>query len=238
MKINIVKLGEMDYPTALELQVKLVKLRQLGRIEDILLLLEHPPVITVGTSGKDSNILISEESLKSNGINVYRTNRGGDVTYHGPGQIVGYPILDLNCHGKDLHLYVRRLEEVIIRLLQEEYGIISERKPGYPGVWVNNDKITALGTAVKSWVTMHGFAFNVNTNLEHFRWITPCGLVDKGVTSVQKILGSPQEIDLTFQYIVKHFSNVFTAQPFMIDKEIFLKEIEELSHESKETGLA
>lgn len=237
-KLCVVKLGTVDYQMALELQLRLLRLRQQKVTEDILLLLEHPPVITAGVKGKESNILVNEEFLMAKNINVYRTNRGGDVTYHGPGQIVGYPILDLDYHGKDLNQYARRLEETFIRLLKEEYDICAARNPGYPGVWIGNDKIIAMGIAVKRWVTMHGFAFNVNTNLEHFRFINPCGLTGKGVTSLKKLLGSPQDLEMNMQHIIKHFSALFQSEPEIVEKEVFLHKIEELSDEYTQTGLA
>jgi lipoyl(octanoyl) transferase len=157
--------------------------------------------------------------LEEQGIRVYKINRGGDVTYHGPGQIVGYPILDLNHHGKDLLRFIRRIEEVFIQLLKEEYGITAGRVPKFTGVWVGSEKITAIGFAVKRWVTMHGFAFNVNTNLEHFRWIHPCGITDKGVTSLQKLLGHAEDFDKVTDQVAKYFCKVFDAQPEIIDKQ-------------------
>jgi lipoyl(octanoyl) transferase len=219
MKLLIVKLGKIDYQEALDLQERLLKLRQQNKIDDTLLLLEHFPVLTLGIRGKQSNILIPEQVLEEQGIRVYKINRGGDVTYHGPGQIVGYPILDLNHHGKDLLRFIRRIEEVFIQLLKEEYGITAGRVPKFTGVWVGSEKITAIGFAVKRWVTMHGFAFNVNTNLEHFRWIHPCGITDKGVTSLQKLLGHAEDFDKVTDQVAKYFCKVFDAQPEIIDKQ-------------------
>ncbi|MDF2522848.1 MAG: lipoate-protein ligase [Clostridiales bacterium] len=218
MKLSVVKLGLIEYQSALDLQLKVHKLRQQELIEDVLFLLEHPPVITIGTSGKEANILVDKVLLTLAGINVYHTSRGGDVTYHGPGQLVGYPIINLNNHGKDIKSYVRRLEETFIQLLGKEFDIKAERNPAYPGVWVGNDKITALGGSVLRWVTMHGFAFNINTDLEHFRWINPCGITDKGVTSLQKLLGSSQDIDKLMQLVIKYFSTLFDYEPEIIEK--------------------
>lgn len=226
MKLNVVKLGLIEYQTALDLQLKVQKLRQQELIEDVIFLLEHPPVITIGAGGKEANILVDKVFLALAGVNVYHTSRGGDVTYHGPGQIVGYPILNLNNHGKDVKSYVRKLEETFIQLLGKEFGLTAERNPAYPGVWVGNDKITALGCSVKKWVTMHGFAFNINTNLEHFKWINPCGITDKGVTSLEKLLGSPQNIDTLMQLVIKYFSALFDFEPEIIDKNEFMKKIE------------
>jgi len=230
MKLSVVKLGFIEYQTALDLQFKINKLSQQKAIENILLLLEHPPVITIGVNGKkNNNILVDEEFLIDQGVNIYQSNRGGDITYHGPGQIVGYPILNLNDLGKDLKDYVRRLEEIFIYLLKEEYNLIAHRNPGFPGVWTGDDKITALGCSVKRWVTMHGFAFNVNTNLEHFLWINPCGFRDKGVTSLQRLLGAPQDMDCTMDIVIKYFAAVFRMEYEGIEKEAFLNRIEELS---------
>lgn len=229
MRLSVVKLGLIEYQAALDLQLKLLKLSQQEKIEDILLLLEHPPVLTVGINGKDNNILMNEDILDKMGVSVFHSNRGGDVTYHGPGQIVGYPILNLNHFGKDVKDYVRCLEETTISLMKDEYGLVADRKPGFPGVWVGNDKITAIGCAVKRWVTMHGFALNVNTNLEHFKWINPCGFTDKGVTSLEKLLGQSQDIDIVMKHIMKHFAALFHVEPEMIDKEVFLRKLEDLS---------
>lgn len=229
MKLSIVKLGLIEYQEALDLQWKLLKLSQQEAIQDILLLLEHPPVLTVGINGKDNNILIDEDILGEMGVSIFRSNRGGDVTYHGPGQVVTYPIINLNHFGKDVKDYVRRLEETSISLMKDEYGLAAGRKPGFPGVWVGNDKIIAIGCAVKRWVTMHGFAFNVNTDLEHFRWINPCGFTDKGVTSLEKLLGQPQDMDVVMNHIIKHFTALFHIEPEMIDKKVFLRKLEELS---------
>jgi len=232
MKLSVVKLNLIEYQAALDLQLEILKLRKQDVIGDVLLLLEHPPVLTIGVNGKNkNNILVSKEFLRATGVQVCNCNRGGDVTYHGPGQIVGYPILNLIRLGKDFVDYVRRLEEVFIRLLNEQYGISAARSPGFPGVWVGDEKIIALGCAIKRWVTMHGFAFNVNTNLEHFRWIKPCGFTDKGVTSLQKIQGSPQDMEKVMSLIVDYFSAVFLLEPEIVERTVFLEYIKELSYE-------
>ncbi len=210
MKIKIVKLGRLEYGKALAIQEKLLALRQAGKTGDILLLVEHPPVLTVGRRGEYSNILLPTEELKAAGVEIFDVNRGGDVTYHGPGQIVGYPIMDLNAYGRDIKDYVGRIEEIFIRLLKDDYGItahVDDKK--YTGVWVGNSKITAIGIAVKRWVTMHGFAFNVNTDLEHFKWINPCGITDKGVTSLKKLLGHPEDYDKLNERVIWYFTQVF-----------------------------
>lgn len=210
MQLNIVKLGKIEYDEAFKIQQEIVKLVQDKKINDTLLLLEHLPVITVGRSGDDENIIVSQEFLKKNNVNIHYANRGGDVTYHGLGQIVGYPIIDLNNHGKDLKLYVNKLEEVIIKLLQEEFNIHAYTKDmKYTGVWVDDNKITAIGVLIKRWITMHGFAFNVNTNLDHFNWIIPCGIQDKGVTSLKALLGKEVDLIAINELIVKHFCDVF-----------------------------
>lgn len=214
MKLKVVKLGRIDYGEALDIQEKLHGMRQRGEVGDVLLLLEHPPVLTLGRRGQYSNILLHTKELEEMGVRTYEINRGGDVTYHGPGQIVGYPIMDLSNHGKDVKNYVWRIEEVFISLLKDQYGITAYRdKDKYTGVWVDNSKITAIGVAIKRWVTMHGFAFNVNTNLEHFRWITPCGITDRGVTSLQKILGRPLDFDLLNSQVAEYFCTVFGVEP-------------------------
>lgn len=218
MNLQVVLAGLMDYQEALKMQKRLLQLRQAGKIQDILLLLEHPPVITLGKRGKDTNILMPEDLLKSKGIKIYRIDRGGDVTYHGPGQIVGYPIMDLKNHGKDIRKFVRNIEEVFIRLLKEEYNITAGRDPEHTGVWVGEEKITAIGLSIKRWVSMHGFAFNVNTNLDHFKLINPCGIIDKGVTSLEKIVGHPLNMDKVIDQVVKYFSRVFGVE-VQINKE-------------------
>jgi len=188
------RLGLVPYAEALELQNRLVAQRRAGDIPDTLLLLEHPHVITLGTSAHRDNILIDDEQGRLLGIDVFETGRGGDVTYHGPGQLVGYPILDLKPDRCDLHRYVRDLEEVLIRALAS-FGIGAGRKEGLTGVWVGDEKIAAIGVRVSSgWITSHGFALNVNTDLSFFGSIVPCGITQYGVTSMERVLGSPQDI--------------------------------------------
>ena len=210
MDIKVVKLGRLEYGKALGIQEKLLALRQAGKIGDIMLLVEHPPVLTVGRRGEYSNILLPTDELKAAGVEIFDVNRGGDVTYHGPGQIVGYPIMDLNDYGRDIKDYVGKIEEIFIRLLKEDYDITARRdEKKYTGVWVGNSKITAIGIAVKRWVTMHGFAFNVNTDLNHFRWINPCGITDKGVTSLQKLLGRAEDYEKLNERVIWYFTQVF-----------------------------
>lgn len=218
MILNICMPGRVGYAEALALQEKLLALRQADRIGDTLLLLEHPPVLTLGVRGQAGNILLPEKALEAQGVSVYKVGRGGDVTYHGPGQIVGYPIMDLKGHGRDIKQYVWNVEEVFIRLLKREFGIEATREEKkYTGVWVGSEKITAIGVAVKSWVTMHGFAFNVNTDLEHFKWINPCGITDRGVTSLKKLLGRELDMGRMNALVAAYFAEVFAAEPVGAD---------------------
>lgn len=186
-KISILDLGRVDYQTARNIQLKLQKLRQDGSVPDILILAEHPPTITIGRDGGFEYILATNDQLIAKGITVYQVERGGSVTYHGPGQLVAYPILDLSRRGKDVHLYIYQLEEVIINLLHH-FNIYSARREGYPGVWVNHSKITAIGVAISKWVTMHGLALNVDPDLNNFDLIVPCGIKNAGVTSMAREL--------------------------------------------------
>ena len=209
-KLNIVKLGKIEYSSALEIQESILAMRQRNQIEDTLLLLEHPPVLTLGKRGEYGNILLSREELLQRGVKVFEVNRGGDVTYHGPGQLVGYPVVDLKNRNKSIKDYVYKIEDIFISLLREEYGIEARRdEREYTGVWVGNSKITAIGVAVKKWVTMHGFAFNVNTSLEHFSWINPCGITDRGVTSLQRLAGTELDMESMYELVIKHFCRVF-----------------------------
>jgi len=218
MKLNIVSLGRVDYMEALDLQEKLLAKRQQGEIGNTLLLLEHPPVLTLGKRGLYSNIIVPRAELDANRISIYEVARGGDVTYHGPGQIVGYPIVDLKDLNKGVKDFVWTIEEVFIRLLKNEYGITAHREEKkYTGVWVGDEKITAIGIAVKHWVTMHGFAFNVNTELDHYKWINPCGISDKGVTSLEKLLGHPQDFDKLIEITMKYFCEIFDFESVTMD---------------------
>jgi len=208
--VRIVNLGYMEYDKALQIQERLHQKRVEGVIGDVLLIVEHPPVLTLGKRGEYSNILMSSEFLEEQGIKIYNVNRGGDVTYHGPGQIVGYPIVGIKGLGKDVRRFVEGLEDVFINLLREHFAIEAHREDKkYTGVWVGDEKITAIGIAVKSWVTMHGFAFNVNTDLDHFRWINPCGITNKGVTSLKKLTGQTQDMAKITNLVVDSFCQVF-----------------------------
>jgi len=206
--LDIRRLGVVPYGDALELQRSLVDDRRAGRIGDTLLLLEHPHVITLGVRGGRSHVLATAETLAARGVEIHETGRGGDVTYHGPGQIVGYPIIDLNPDRRDVHRYVRDLEEVLIRTAAD-FGINAGRVSGLTGVWVGDEKLAAIGVRIARWVTSHGFALNVSTNLDYFNLIVPCGITDRGVTSLSRLLGRPVELETVRHRIVDHFSNVF-----------------------------
>ena len=180
---------------------------------DTLLFVEHPHVYTLGKSGDFGNLLADDERLKSIGAEFYRTNRGGDITYHGPGQLVGYPILDLDEYFTDIHRYLRTLEEVIIATLAD-YGLSGDRSPGETGVWLDVGtpfarKICAMGVRASRWVTMHGWAFNLNTDLRYFEYIVPCGIKDKAVTSLQRELGRPIDEVEAKARVVGHFARLF-----------------------------
>ncbi len=190
--LEVRRLGLISYSEGLEIQKGLVEQRKAGQIPDQLLLLEHPPVITLGVKAKNdrSHIVASPDVLAAEGVEVFETGRGGDVTYHGPGQLVGYPIIDLNPDRRDVHRYVRDLEEVMI-LMAASFGVTAGRIPGLTGAWVGDEKLAAIGVRIARWVTSHGFAFNVNTQLSHFDLIVPCGITDKGVTSLHQLIGRP-----------------------------------------------
>jgi len=212
-KINVIDLGMIDYEKALIIQEKLLKLRKENRIDDIILILEHKPVITIGKRGKESNILASSEFLAEKGVKVCNTGRGGDVTYHGPGQIIGYPIMRFQNYVSGVRELVRNIEEIFVHLLGECYNIRAGRDPEHPGVWVGNDKITAVGLLISSGVTMHGFAFNVNTDLTAFQWILSCGITGKGVTSIKKIMSEEQNISKVKEQVVQYFGQIFDVKP-------------------------
>jgi lipoyl(octanoyl) transferase len=208
MLCNLEQYGLVDYAAGLQLQRERVAQRKAGIIPDTLLLLEHPDVYTLGRNARQENMLVSEEFLAARGAQVFHIDRGGDVTFHGPGQLVGYPILDLTQHWRDISWYMRSLEDVFIRTAHD-YGIEAGRCEGAAGVWVGNDKLTAMGVHLSRWVTSHGFAMNVNTDLRFFEWIVPCGLHGKGVTSLAKLLGRTVEMQKVVEHVVDHFGDVF-----------------------------
>ena len=222
MDMQVVRLGVMDYGEALSLQEKMLKLCQQEMMPDTLLLVEHLPVITLGKRAAKENILVDKTFLKVQGITMYEIDRGGDVTYHGPGQIVGYPIVNLNHFDRDIRTFVGNIEEIFIQLLSQKFGITARKDNVHTGVWVGEEKITAIGIAVKKWVTMHGFAFNVNTCMDHFKWIIPCGIRDKGVTSVQHLTGNMQDMDQMTTDVMRYFGEIFSFDLQKIEKDDFL----------------
>ena len=211
--LDIRRLGRVGYAEALDLQRALVADRQEGRIDDVLLLVEHPPVLTLGVRGDGGrgHILASERDLADRGIEVFETGRGGDITYHGPGQLVGYPIIDLKPDRQDVHRYVRDLEEVLIRTAAS-FGIDAGREPGLTGVWVGGEKLAAIGVRIARWVTSHGFALNVSTELDHFNLIVPCGISDRGVTSLARLLGRGVDMEEVDEAVAQCFQQVFNYQ--------------------------
>ncbi len=205
------RLHLVTYENGMALQQKLVELRQRDEIDDQLLLLEHPPVITLGRGGKLDNLLASPQILESHGVRFFETTRGGDITYHGPGQVVGYPILHLGEGKRDVRKYVTNLEEVLIRTVAE-YGITAARIEGRRGIWVGNEKIAAIGVRLARGVTSHGWALNVNHNLEHFRRNTPCGLHGTGVTSIQRQLGRAVPVEEVREILAAKFAEIFERE--------------------------
>jgi lipoyl(octanoyl) transferase len=207
--MEVRQLGLVPYAEALELQAQLVSERRAGAIPDQLLLLEHPHVITLGTSASPNHILLNDDERALLGIELFETGRGGDVTYHGPGQLVGYPIFDLKPDRCDLHRYVRDIEQALINALSD-FGLSGERKEGLTGVWYQQEKIAAIGVRVSSgWITSHGFALNVNTNLQFFDSIIPCGIRDHGVTSLQRALGREVSMADVMSAVVHGFEGIF-----------------------------
>ena len=207
-ELIVCDLGLIDYKEAWDLQLKFHEKRRLGKISDILFLCQHPNTYTLGKVAEKQNLLYDESELKKKNISVFEIDRGGDITYHGPGQIVGYAIINLEEWKKDTHLYLRALEEVVIKTC-ESYGITSGRNKEYTGVWIENRKICAIGIKVSRWVTMHGFAFNVNTKLNFYDGIIPCGIQGKEVTSLQKEINSEVDILETQRKVANNFQNVF-----------------------------
>jgi len=214
-ELEVRRLGTVPYRDALDLQRHLVEERRAGRISDVLLLLQHPPVVTLGIrpDASRANIVATPDRLAQLGVEVHETGRGGDVTYHGPGQIVGYPILDLKPDRCDVHRYVRDLEEVMIRVCAD-YGLQASRIEGLTGAWIGAErtspaKIGAIGVRISRWITSHGFAFNVTTDLDHFRLIVPCGIADRGVTSLARATGRTFAIEQVEDRFARHCAAVF-----------------------------
>jgi lipoyl(octanoyl) transferase len=215
--LAIRRLGRMSYDDATALQHTLVEERRAGRIADTLLLLEHPHVLTLGVRrGGRANIVAAPEVLRERGVTVVEAGRGGDVTYHGPGQLVGYPILDLRPDRQDVHRYVRDIEEALIGTCGD-FGVRAKRLEGLTGAWVRHpargdEKIAAIGVRISRWITSHGFAINVNTDLEYFKLIVPCGIADRGVTSLAAITGAPLEMRAVEDAMARHFARVFARR--------------------------
>lgn len=212
----------IDYKEAWDLQYYLHQQRVEKNISDILLLLEHPNTYTLGKTAHIENLIGGKEFLERNNISVYNIDRGGDITYHGPGQIVGYPIINLSDWHQDSHKYLRTLEEVIIKVCNE-YELNAGRVEGYTGVWIDDRKIAAIGIKISRWVTMHGFAFNVNTNLDLFNGIIPCGISDKSVTSLKKELKREIPVEEVKEKLLRHFMNEFSYNAIeLLSKESLL----------------
>ncbi len=224
MLCSVYQLGCIGYREAYQLQTDLVDRRINDGITDTLLLLEHPPTITVGKSGKSENILTSQRELKKRGIPLFFSDRGGDVTYHGLGQLVVYPIISLKNRERDLRRYVYDLEEVVIRALGD-FGIVAARDESHRGVWASDKEIAAIGLRVRKWVTMHGIALNVNTDLEPFSLINPCGFTDRGVTSMVALLSRDVPMVEVTERILFHFSQVFSVEIKLLGTDIIGREV-------------
>jgi lipoyl(octanoyl) transferase len=226
----IVELGLIGYSDAWALQKRLVSTRKANAVEDVLLLCEHPHVITLGRNGKREHLLASEHVLKQKGIELHATDRGGDITYHGPGQIIGYPILNLGAIRRDVVWYVRMLEEAMIRATAE-FGVSAGRLEGKTGIWVRTatteEKLAAIGVHISRWVTSHGFAFNVSTDLRFFDLIVPCGIADRQATSLEKILGRSFERKEVAPQLVKHFGEVFGLEMTQASRQELLEKLEQ-----------
>ena len=219
---KVYRMGQVPYRQAWELQQSLVEQRKAQEIEDTILFLEHPPVITLGRNAKSEHVLSSPEALEQSGVEVVETDRGGEVTYHGPGQLVGYPILDLGAIRRDVVWYVRTLEEALIRTAKD-FGLSAGRMEGRPGVWVNQAKVAAIGIHISRWVTSHGFALNLQTDLSFFRHIVPCGITAYPVTSFRQLLGKTVNRFLVEEHIVQHLGallglEICWAQPERLER--------------------
>ena len=215
--LDIYELGTVPYKKALEYQENLLARRIAEEIPDSLILLEHPPTITTGRKGNTGNLLVRKEYLEKHGISFIHASRGGDITFHGPGQIVGYPILNLKNHEMDIRKHLRNIEEVIIRTLGD-FGIEGRRIDGVTGVWVKRSKIASMGIAIRKWVTYHGFALNVSTNLDYFELILSCGITDVRITSIRSWLGNEENVrmDDVTQSVIKNFMGVFGFEDFIL----------------------
>ncbi|MCY3986484.1 MAG: lipoyl(octanoyl) transferase LipB [Candidatus Dadabacteria bacterium] len=218
--LDIYNLGTVPYEKALKYQENLLSKRIAEEIPDSLILLEHPPTITTGRKGNTEHLLVREEYLKKHGVSFVHSSRGGDITFHGPGQIVGYPILNLKDHGMDIRRHMRTIEEMIINTLGD-FGIEGRRIDGVTGVWVKRSKIASIGIAIRKWVTYHGFALNASTNLDYFDLILSCGITDVRITSMENWLGNNKSVkmdDIT-QSVIRNFMGVFGFENFTLKGE-------------------
>ncbi len=213
--------GSVSYGKALDLQMKICDAKKRGFDKDVVLLLEHPPTITLGRNASEKNLLVNESFLRAKGVDLFHVDRGGDITFHGPGQLVGYPILALKAGERDVHAYMRNLEASLIRLLGA-YGITGERDPRYTGVWTSGGKIAAMGVHISRWITRHGFALNVNTDLSFYDLIVPCGIVGKRVTSMQKLLERPVPVGDVAERYLPEFSAIFGRTMIRMSEEELL----------------
>ena len=228
-RCHTIDLGLIGYAEAWALQKRIVAARKAGAIEDVLLVCEHPHVITQGRNGKREHLLASEHLLRQKGVEYYETSRGGDITYHGPGQIVGYPILNLGAIRRDVVWYVRMLEEAMIRATSE-FGITAERVAGKTGIWVKSgdteEKLAAIGVHISRWVTSHGFAYNVSTDLRYFDLIVPCGIADRKATLLEKLLGRTVEQEEVAPRIARHLGELFGREMQEASKKELLERLE------------
>lgn len=233
-EVYLANYASLAYDEALNLQKRVLAAKIAGDFPDTLFLLEHPPVITLGRRGKEENILAPRETLQKEMIQVVHVERGGDVTYHGPGQIVGYPVFALANYGKDLSHFVFSIEEVLIRVCRE-FGIDTGRRPINRGVWVGDKKIASIGLAIRRWISFHGFAFNRAPNMDHFRLISPCGLSGVEMTSVGEILGQTVRPTILRKRICQHFEEVFHIRLRPVD---LVQELSGFSERPKEEALS
>jgi lipoate-protein ligase B len=212
-QLLVADLGILPYATALELQRAVARARISGAVdEDVLLLVEHPPVVTLGRSSKQHHLLASPQLLAARGVELFEVERGGDVTFHGPGQLVGYPIIDLKRHKRDLHWYLRQVEEALIRAVTP-FGIVAERSVGQTGVWTQGRKLASIGVHARDWVTWHGFALNVTTDLSYFDLMVPCGIAQVEMTSVAKEVGESEPLPQALRFeVIRGFAHTFGLQ--------------------------
>src|SRR5574341_320492 len=223
----LLNLDSVPYADALALQHRLVDARKRGELNDTLILLEHPPVFTLGRNAKDEHIIASRDFLRQQGIEIFRVERGGDVTYHGPNQLVGYPIFDLRNFRQDVGWYVRSLEETLIRALGD-FGIRARRIEKVVGVWVGNAKLAQIGARIENWITYHGFALNVDPNMSHFDLIVPCGISDKAVTSMARVLNHSVDMSAVRERVAARFAEVFGAELIDMSREELEARLEQI----------